>query len=92
MSYHYHYHLPTDCSYSPSCAPSRASFLTGNTLRRTGIEGNEMVREGGSLARLSRLGNFISDKVEALRSFEQVLSESHGFQTESIGKWYALNK
>jgi len=47
-----------------------------------------MIREGGTIADLNKLGEQYKDKVLALRSFEQVLNEQLGYQTISIGKWH----
>jgi len=45
-------------SASPSCAPSRACFRTGNTLQRAAIKGNKMVQE-----KVWRMIGFIRDRV-----------------------------
>jgi len=49
---------------SPSCAPSRASLLSGFTMRRTGIEGNSMVQKGGSLGPINQQGGYFHSKIK----------------------------
>jgi len=67
--------------YSPSCAPSRASLLTGNTIRRTGIEGNKILAKGA----YRRIG-LVRDRVMESESFEQVLVERRAYAASSYGK------
>jgi len=60
-----------------------ASLLTGNTLRRTGIEGNTALKAG----MLQKLGKEYVDKVEAMETFEQVLVGKAGYKAACFGKW-----
>lgn len=66
---------------SPSCAPARATFRTGNTLQRAGILGNKMVKE-----KVWKSMAIFRDKVKALESFEQVLADKLGYTVEHYGK------
>lgn len=68
---------------SPSCAPARASLLTGNTIRRTGIEGNKILRKN----HYKRVAS-IRDRVTESESFEQILAERRAYNTESYGKYH----
>jgi len=60
---------------SASCAPSRASLLTGNSMRRTGIAGNKLIRQHA----YNKVPS-IRERVQASESFEQVLVEKLGYQ------------
>jgi len=72
---------------------SGASFLTGNTLRRTGVEGNTMVKKGGSLSALRQIGAQFAQKVQNIRTFEQILVEQGTYTVSPFGstcihKWW----
>lgn len=54
-------------------------------MRRTGVEGNTMIKPGGAISHLEKLGNHFKAKVDALRSFEQILVEHAGYEAVSIG-------
>lgn len=63
------------------------SVIRSKLVRRTGIEGNVMMRGGATPDALAKLGTIFKDRVVALRSFEQILNDRLNFQTETIGKW-----
>jgi Sulfatase len=68
------------CVTTP-CVPSRGSLKTGCTVRRTGISGNSM-----DSARYYRKMKVFQDRVERLRTFEQILVEELGYKAEFYGK------
>jgi len=59
---------------SPSCAPSRATVRTGNSLQRAAIKGNRMLKD-----KAYNLVPLIRNKVERLETFEQLLVDA-GYQ------------
>jgi Sulfatase len=68
------------CATTP-CVPSRGSLKTGCTVRRTGISGNSM----DSPEYYTKMKMF-QDRIERLRTFEQVLVEELGYRAEFYGK------
>jgi arylsulfatase A-like enzyme len=68
------------CVTTP-CVPSRGSLKTGCTVRRTGISGNSM-----DSTRYYKKMKVFQDRVERLRTFEQILVEELGYKAEFYGK------
>lgn len=66
---------------SPSCGPARASLKTGTTIHRNGVLSNLLAKD-----RVSSIMPAIEQRIKALESYEQILSEDHGYWCESYGK------
>jgi len=62
---------------SPTCGPSRASLKTGCTVQRTGITRNPLM-----YTKYQTRMDFIREKVLALETFEQVLSDKFDYHVE----------
>lgn len=70
----------TQCSV---CVPARATFRTGNTIERHGVQSNDLYKESvyDNDARFQ-------DKIEADVTFDQILVENRGYAAEHFGKWH----
>lgn len=67
----------------PSCGPARTSLRSGSTIQRTGVQGNKLVRD-----RVYLLDDKFAKKVEAIETYEQLLTEKRGYVAETYGKWH----
>eukprot|EP00957_Ditylum_brightwellii_P114947 8766592-Ditylum_brightwellii.AAC.1 len=63
---------------SPSCGPARATLFTGRTVERTGVQTNDLIRE--EVYKKNSL--LFEDKINDMRTFEQVLSEEEDYTCE----------
>lgn len=68
---------------APVCVPSRVSLRTGCSVGRTGVGTNGLAYKA-----IFGRQKIFRERIQALRSFEQILVEERGYTAESYGKWH----
>lgn len=70
----------TECA---SCACARSSLRSGNTIERTGVQTNTLVKP----AVYNRMKMF-AGKIKSVDTYDQLLVERLGYRSESYGKFH----
>mmetsp|Transcript_21380 Transcript_21380/g.31300 ORF Transcript_21380/g.31300 Transcript_21380/m.31300 type:complete len:715 (-) Transcript_21380:230-2374(-) len=68
---------------SPVCGPARTSLRSGCTVKRTGVQSNDLLKE----TVYNRMEVF-RDRIQAIESLDQILVEEYGYTSEYYGKWH----